>query len=93
MLRNVRGICSPETFTALLAIFDSAWIEISSAPDFNQETIEKQRTRLAQLVMAQMERNDLAQTEKVRDEIVRMFAEQGRATARCRTEKTNRRTR
>jgi O-succinylbenzoate synthase len=41
MLSNVRGICSPETFTALLAIFDSAWIEISSAPDFNQQTIEK----------------------------------------------------
>ena len=73
MLSNVRGICSPETFTALLAIFDSAWIEISSAPDLNQQTIEKQRTRLAQLVMAQMERSDLTETEKVRDEIVRMF--------------------
>jgi hypothetical protein len=73
MLSNVRGICSPETFTALLAIFDGAWIEISSAPDLNQQTIEKQRNRLAQLVMAHMERSDLTETEKVRDEIVRMF--------------------
>jgi hypothetical protein len=73
MLSKVRGLCSPETFTALLAIFDSAWTEISSAPDFNPQTFEDQRTRLAQLVMAQMERSDLTETEKVRDEIVRMF--------------------
>jgi hypothetical protein len=73
MLRKVRGLCSPETFNALLAIFDSAWTEISTGPDFNPQNIEEQRTRLAQLVMAQMERSDLAQTEKVRDEIVRMF--------------------
>jgi hypothetical protein len=73
MLSKVRGLCSPEAFTALLAIFDSAWAEISSAPDFCPQNIEEQRTRLAQLVMAQMERTDLAQTEKVRDEIIRIF--------------------
>ena len=73
MLSKVRGICSPETFTALLAIFDSAWTEISADPDFNSQNIEEQRTRLAQLVMAQMERSDLAQTEKVQDEVVGMF--------------------
>jgi hypothetical protein len=73
MLRKVRDLCSPETFSALLALFDSAWAEISAAPDFNTQDIDEQRTRLAQLVMAQMERSDLAQTEKVRDEIVQMF--------------------
>ena len=73
MLSNVRGICSPETFTALLAIFDSAWTEISNAPDFNQQTIEKQRTRLAQLVMAQMERNDLAETDKIKAEVIELY--------------------
>jgi hypothetical protein len=73
MLSKVRGLCSPETFTVLLAIFDSAWAEVSADPDFNPQNIEEQRTRLAQLVMAQMERNDLAQTEKVRDEVVGML--------------------
>ena len=73
MLSNVRGICSPETFTALLAIFDGAWIEISSAPDLNQQTIEKQRTRLAHLVMAQMERSDLAETDKIKAEVIELY--------------------
>jgi hypothetical protein len=73
MLSNVRGLCSPETFSALLAIFDSAWGDISSAPNFNPQHIEEQRTRLAQLVLDQMERRDLAQTEKIREEIIQMF--------------------
>jgi hypothetical protein len=32
MLSKVRDLCSPEEFTALLAIFDSAWAEISNSP-------------------------------------------------------------
>jgi hypothetical protein len=73
MLRKVRSLCSQETFAALLAIFDEAWAVISSKPGFTSADIEEQRTRLAELVMAQMERSDLGQTEKVRDEIARMF--------------------
>jgi hypothetical protein len=73
MLDTVHRICSPETFQALLTIFDTAWAEISASPNFIAETTEEQRTRLAQFVMDQMERSDLTQTEKVRNEVIRKF--------------------
>ena len=73
MLSKIRGVCSPEIFQALLRIFDGAWAEISAAADFTPEQAEEQRTRLAQLVMAQMEREDIAETDKVRDEVIQMF--------------------
>ena len=47
--------------------------EPSRKPPFNQQTIEEQRTRLAQLVMAQMERNDLAETDKIKAEVIELY--------------------
>jgi len=73
MLSKIHGVCSPETFQALLRIFDGAWAEISASADFTSEQAEEQRTRLAELVMAQMERDDIAETDKVRGEVIQMF--------------------
>jgi hypothetical protein len=73
MLSKVRGVCSPETFNALQAIFDSAWAEIAASATVTSENIGVQRTRLAEVVMAQMNREDLAETAKVRAEIIKLF--------------------
>jgi hypothetical protein len=73
MLSKFRGFCSPETFSALLVIYDSAWAEISASTAPRPEDVEAQRTRLAELVMAQMDRDDLAQTAKVRGEVIQAF--------------------
>ena len=73
MFSKARGLCSPETFGALLLIFDSAWDEISASAAVTSENSEAQRTRLAELVMAQMDRDDLAQTAKLRGEVIQAF--------------------
>ena len=73
MLSQIQGVCSPEAFAALLEIFDSGWSEIEASGALATHEIEKARTELAILVMAQMERNDLADTAKLRKEVLEIF--------------------
>lgn len=73
MLSKIRGVCSPETFTALLEIFDSGWAEIAASGTLAAQETEDARAELAALVMAQMDRTDLAETAKLRKEVLETF--------------------
>jgi hypothetical protein len=73
MLSKIRGLSSPETFAALLTIFDSAWADIAATGKLTAQETEAARSQLAELVMAQSERTDLADTEKIRNEILHAF--------------------
>jgi hypothetical protein len=73
MLSKIRSISSPETFAALLVIFDSAWADIAATRKITRDETETARSQLAELVMAQTERTDLADTEKLRHEILQVF--------------------
>jgi hypothetical protein len=73
MIGEIRGVCSPETFTALLELFNSGWAEIEASGAVVAQKIEDARAELAALVMAQMDRTDLADTAKLRKEVLEMF--------------------
>jgi hypothetical protein len=73
MITTIRDVCSPETFTALLDIFDKAWAEIETSGAITAEETEEARAELAALVMAQMDRTDLAETAKLRREVLATF--------------------
>jgi hypothetical protein len=73
MFSKIRGVCSPEAFAALLEIFDSGWSEIEASGALAIQEIEEARTELAVLVMAQMDRKDLTDTAKLREEILELF--------------------
>jgi hypothetical protein len=73
MFSKIRSLCSPETFTALLKIFDDGWAEIEASGVLAAEEIEEARSELATLVMAQMDRTDLAETAKRRKEVLETF--------------------
>ena len=78
MLSKIRGVCSPETFAALVDLFDSGWAEIETSEAVTAQEMEAARTELAAIVMAQMDRPDLAETEKLRKEILESFWENWR---------------
>ena len=73
MIDHIRGLCSPETFAALLEIYDSAWAEIEASGTLNSQQTDDARAQLAVLVMRLMDRTDLAETEKLRQEVVEIF--------------------
>ena len=73
MFSKIRSLCSPETFTALLKIFDGGWAEIEASGVLTADETEKARSELATLVIAQMDRTDLAETAKLRKEVLESF--------------------
>jgi hypothetical protein len=73
MFSKIRSLCSPETFTALQKIFDGGWAEIETSRVLAAEEIEEARSELATLVIAQKDRTDLAETAKLRKEVLETF--------------------
>jgi hypothetical protein len=73
MLSKIRGACSPEAFAALVDLFDSGWAEIETSGAVTAQEMEAARAELATIVMAQMDRTDLAETEKLHNEILEAF--------------------
>jgi hypothetical protein len=73
MLSKIRGLVSPETFGALVAIFDSAWAAVEASGKVPAQETQAARSEIAKLVMAQADRPDLADTDQIQSEIVELF--------------------
>jgi len=73
MLSNIRGLVSPETFAALVKIFDSAWAAVEASGKLSPQERDAARNELARLVMERADRPDLADTRQIQSEILQQF--------------------
>jgi hypothetical protein len=73
MLSTIRGLVSPETFAALVTIFDSVWAAVEASGKLTPQEREAARNEIAKLVMERADRPDLADTRQIQREILQLF--------------------
>jgi glucans biosynthesis protein len=83
MLSKIGGLVSPETFAALVKIFDSTWAAVEASGKLSAQETEAARNEIAKLVMEQADRPDLADARHIQSEILQLFWQSRKPGPRC----------